>query len=69
MERIPPEIIGRAIQEPEFRAQLMGDPEGTASAAGYELQPDQVAAIRGLDPAAVERAVEALTDDDFAKYG
>jgi len=70
VDRIPPEIIGRAIQDPEFRQALLDDPRAAAATAGVELDDEQVEALTSLDPGAIERAVEALLGDlDYAKYG
>lgn len=70
MEKIPPELIGRAIQDPEFRRQLLSNPEGTVAETGYELDRDQIEALKNLDPAAIDQAIEVLVGDlDSAKYG
>lgn len=70
MDKIPAEIIGRAIQDAEFRRQLLADPRGTAAAAGYELDHEQIEALQNLDPAAIEAALSDMIGDlDPAKYG
>lgn len=70
MEKIPPELIGRAIQDPEFRRQLLSNPEGAVAETGYELDRDQIEALKNLDPAAIDQAIEVLVGDlDSAKYG
>ena len=63
MDQIPPELVGRAIQDPEFRRRLLSDPEGVARDGGWELSSDQVQALRDLDPQAVEDAIGALLGD------
>jgi hypothetical protein len=70
MDKIPAEIIGRAIQDAEFRRQLLADPRGTAATAGYELDDEQIEALQNLDPAAIEAALSDMIGDlDPAKYG
>ena len=63
MDQIPPELVGRAIQDPEFRQRLLSDPEGVARDAGWDLSSEQAQALRDLDPQAVEDAIEALLGD------
>lgn len=70
MDKIPAEIIGRAVQDAEFRRQLLSDPRGTAAAAGYELDREQIEALQNLDPESIEAALsEMIGDLDPAKYG
>jgi len=70
MEQIPPELIGRAVQDPEFRRQLLSDPVGAVAGTGYELDQDQIDALKELDPAAIDKAIETMVGDlDPAKYG
>jgi hypothetical protein len=70
MEQIPPELIGRAIQDPDFRRRLLADPERAVQDSGYELDQDQIAALRELDPEAIDEAIEVLIGDlDAAKWG
>lgn len=69
MERIPPELVGRAVQDPEFRRRLLTDPATAIEGTGYELDQDQIDALTALDSGAVERAVEALIGDGDTKYG
>jgi len=70
MEQIPPELIGRAIQDSDFRRQLLADPERAVKDSGYELDQDQIAALRELDPEAIDEAIEVLIGDlDAAKWG
>lgn len=63
MDQIPPELVGRAIQDSEFRRRLLSDPEATARDEGWELTNSQVQALRDLDAQAVEEAIEALLGD------
>ncbi len=60
MEKIPPELIGRAIQDPEFRHQLFNDPEAAIADTGFELEEDQVEALKALDADAIDQAIDAL---------
>jgi hypothetical protein len=70
MEKIPPELIGRALQDPEFRRRLLSDPEAALAGSGYELDQDQIDALKDLDAEALDRAIEAMIGDlDRAKYG
>lgn len=70
MEQIPPELIGRAIQDPDFRRRLLADPESAVAGEGYELDEDQIRTLRELDPEAIDDAIEALIGDvDAAKWG
>ncbi len=43
------ELIGRAVVDHEFRAQLMADPEQAAKEAGYTLTSEQLAALKSTD--------------------
>lgn len=70
MDKIPPELIGRAIQDPDFRRRLLADPQGAVTAEGYELDQDQIEALQELDPEAIDEAIEALVGDlDASKWG
>lgn len=60
MEKIPHEIIGKAIQDTEFRHQLLNDPDAAIAESGYELDEDQMEALRNLDSEAIDRAIEEL---------
>jgi hypothetical protein len=37
MEQLPPELVGRAIQDTEFRRRLLAEPEDVVAAEGYDL--------------------------------
>ena len=70
MEQIPPELIGRAIQDSDFRRRLLADPESAVAGEGYEFDEDQIRTLRELDPEAIDDAIEALIGDvDAAKWG
>jgi hypothetical protein len=69
MKQIPPELIGRAVQDPDFRRRFLADPQSAAAAAGYELDQDQMEALRELNPEAIDEAIEALVGGlDSSKY-
>jgi len=70
MDQLPPELIGRAVQDPEFRRRLLTDPRGLVAAEGYDLDDDQVEALSNLDADRVDDAIDALIGDlDDAKWG
>ncbi len=70
MDKIPPELIGRAIQDADFRRRLLADPESAVTAEGYALDQDQIEALQELDPEAIDEAIEALVGDlDSSKWG
>jgi hypothetical protein len=63
MEQLPPELVGRAIQDTEFRRRLLAEPEGVVAAEGYDLTEAQMEAIRNLDAEAVDEAIDAMLGD------
>lgn len=63
MEQLPPELVGRAIQDTEFRRRLLAEPEGVVAAEGYDLTEAQMEAIRNLDADTVEEAIDAMLGD------
>jgi hypothetical protein len=63
MEQLPPELVGRAIQDTEFRRRLLAEPEHVVVAEGYDLTEAQMEAIRNLDADAVEEAIDAMLGD------
>lgn len=70
MEQIPPELIGRAVQDPDFRRRLLADPRKAVADEGYELDQEQIEALQELDPEAVDRAIESLVGElDSSKWG
>lgn len=69
MEKIPPELIGRAVQDPEFRRRLLADPKDAVAVEGYELDEEQIEALEQLDPEAIDKAIEALVGElDSSKW-
>lgn len=70
MDKIPADIIGRAVQDAEFRRRLLTDPRGTAAEAGYDLDHQQIQALQNLDSEAIEAALGAMIGNvDPTKYG
>ena len=43
------QLLYRWLNEPEFRAQLCQDPEGTARRQGFDLCEEERAALRNFD--------------------
>jgi hypothetical protein len=39
-------LVDKAMTDPEFRRQAVADLDGTLAAHGYELQPDELEAVR-----------------------
>jgi hypothetical protein len=70
VSQIPPELIGRAVQDADFRSRLLNAPETAAKEAGFELDAEQIEALRQLDPTVVDDAIDTLVGDiDGAKWG
>jgi len=63
MEQLPPELVGRAIQDSEFRNRLLEDPAAVVAAEGFDLTDEQIEALRNLDAAAVDQAIDAMLGD------
>jgi hypothetical protein len=70
MDQIPSELIGRAVQDRDFRRRFLEDPRRVASDEGYELDDEQIAVLREMDPEAIDDAIAALMEDQHgAKWG
>lgn len=70
MDQFPPELLGRAIQDPGFRNRLLADPRGVAAAEGFDLDDGQIEALSRLDQDTVDEAIAALVGDlNGAKWG
>lgn len=41
-------LIGRAVLDPEFRGQVLDDPEGAAKAGGFDLADDDLNQLRDI---------------------
>jgi hypothetical protein len=53
-------VMNKLVNDRDFAAALVADPEGTLRANGVEPTPEMVAALQGLEPAAVERLANAF---------
>jgi len=63
MEQLPPELVGRAIQDSEFRNRLLEDPAAVVAVEGFDLTDEQIEALRNLDATAVDQAIDAMLGD------
>ena len=52
-------LFARAVTDPEFRAQLLADPEGTIKAGGYEIDDESLEMIKSFDADAAEAAAKS----------
>ncbi len=53
-------LLNKLTSDPGFAATLVADPEGALSAHGIEPTDEMVSAIRGLEPASIEKLVGAF---------
>jgi hypothetical protein len=60
------ELLGRALADEAFRAQLFDDPRQAAQDAGYDLTAEQLAALKTID---VQSIAEALDERLVKKVG
>ena len=51
------EVIGRALVDRDFRTSLKENPELAVREAGYELTPEQLAALRKVELSAVAESL------------
>jgi hypothetical protein len=63
MEQLPPELVGRAIQDVEFRRRLLADPASVVASEGFDLTEEQIQGLENLDAEAVDEAIEAMLGD------
>jgi hypothetical protein len=54
------EMIGRAVTDATFRAQLLSDPKATLAKEGYTVAPEVIAKLEAIDAAAAEAAAKDL---------
>jgi len=54
-------VAGKAVADPEFRKKLLEDPEAAVKAAGIDLTPEEMKALKEMDKAELEKG---LTDLD-----
>ena len=52
-------LIGRVLRDTEFRKRLCADPEKTLRTEGFAANPGLVAAIKKVDPAALDKMASA----------
>jgi hypothetical protein len=65
-ERELQELLGRALADEAFRAQLFDDPRQAARDAGYDLTAEQLAALKTID---VQSIAETLDERLVKKVG
>jgi hypothetical protein len=58
------ELIGHVLTDNAFREKLLSDPEGALTAAGYELEPDVLEAIKKVKP----EDIDAMAKDFEQKF-
>jgi hypothetical protein len=63
------ELVGRAVMDATFRQQLLTDPAGAATAAGYELTAEQLAALQSADGKGIAALLEDRLPKSFAFQG
>ena len=63
MDQLPPELVGKAIQDAEFRKRLLADPATVAATEGFLLTEDQIHGLESLDAEAVDAAIDAMVGD------
>ena len=56
------EMVGRAINDPGFRARLLKDPEATLAEEGFHVTPEVLETLKNIDPAAANQAIETATN-------
>jgi hypothetical protein len=57
-EREFQELLGRALADEAFRAQLFDDPRQAARDAGYDLTEEQLAALKTIDTQTIAEALD-----------
>jgi Ribosomally synthesized peptide prototyped by Frankia Franean1_4349. len=53
-------VAGKALADPEFRQKLLDNPEAAVKEAGFQLSPDQLAALNNMDKAELEKGLVDL---------
>ena len=53
------EIIARFMEDDDFRAKVLKDPQGTLDAEGYTASAELIDKLANADAAAVQQAVDA----------
>jgi hypothetical protein len=54
------QLIGKAVAEPDFRQQLIDDPEGAVRSAGIDLSQEELQAITGTSREEREQMLSSL---------
>ena len=62
MITLPPEVVGRALSDAEFRAKLFDDPKAALAEVGVEATPEVVEGLGKLDRKVVESFIDNLGD-------
>jgi len=55
-------IAGKALADPEFRDKLLADPEAAVKEAGFDLTPEQLEALKGMDREQFDAAMADLDE-------
>jgi hypothetical protein len=58
-------LIGRAMVDPAFRAELIANPAATAAQAGITLAPEELAKLDTIDQYASERIAQRNDETQF----
>lgn len=53
-------VVDKVMQDPTFAAKLVAQPGETLNAMGVDATPEVVAALKGLDPATLQRLAGAF---------
>ena len=62
------EVIGRALVDSDFRMSLKENPEMAVREAGYELTPEQLAALKKVDLPAVAEGLGDRISKEMRPY-
>ena len=55
-------IAGKALADPAFREKLLADPEAAVKEAGFDLTPEQLEALKGMDREQFDAAMADLDE-------
>jgi hypothetical protein len=59
-------LVGKALSDEKFVADLVANPEATLRKAGFEPTPEILDALKGVDVAAVKKLAAAFGEDAAA---
>ncbi|MCO4774008.1 MAG: hypothetical protein KDA24_28505 [Deltaproteobacteria bacterium] len=62
MITLPPEVVGRALSDADFREKLFDDPKAALAELGVEATPEVIDGIGKLDREVVESFIGSLGD-------